>query len=70
MGFFRSLYYYAGMEYYGEKEKKEYEKQKIFKRMMLNQIKNRGIRNPSYITIDEFIKNPIKNFNINKFVKI
>ena len=70
MGFNRTMYYYAGWDYFGTREKEQYERQKILKRMMMNQIKNRGIRNPSYITIDEFITNPIKNYNINKFIKL
>jgi hypothetical protein len=70
MGFFRSLYYYAGIEYIGEKERNQYQKQKILKILMLNHIRQRGQRNPSYITLNDFICIPIKNFNINNFVKI
>ncbi len=70
MGFFRSFYYFTGMEYYGTREREQHEKQKIFKRMMLNQIKNRGRRQPSYLTLNEFIQIPITNYRIQKYIKL
>lgn len=70
MGFFRSFYYYAGIEYYGTREKEQYERQKILKKIMLNQIKNRGKRQPSFLTLNEFICLPIRNYKINKFIKL
>tara|TARA_R110001632_G_scaffold64833_1_gene153940 strand:- start:240 stop:452 length:213 start_codon:yes stop_codon:yes gene_type:complete len=70
MGFYRSFYYYIGVEYYGTREREQYEKQKIYKKMMLNQIRNRGVRQPSFLTLNEFICIPIRNYKINKFIKL
>jgi len=44
MGFWRTLYYFIGVEYIGTKEQKEIDRQKHLKFVMCNQIKESKLK--------------------------
>jgi hypothetical protein len=64
MGFWRTLYYLLDIEYIGEAEQKQIEKQKRQKYLMCEQIKNSKIKLKSKDTfIDKIINQSIKKKN-------
>jgi len=60
MGFYRLLYGAVGWEYNGTRERLQLSKQKAYKMLLNMEIRERGGRSPSYMTLDEFIKQPLK----------
>jgi len=64
MGFWRALYYILDIEYIGEAEQKQIEKQKRQKYLMCEQIKNSKIKLKSKDTfIEKIINQSIKKKN-------
>jgi predicted DNA-binding helix-hairpin-helix protein len=64
MGFWRTLYYYLDIEYIGETEQKQIEKQRRQKYLMCEQIKKSNIKLKSKDTfIDKIINQSIKKKN-------
>lgn len=64
MGFWRTLYYLLDIEYIGEAEQKQIDKQKRQKYLMCEQIKNSKIKLKSKDTfIDKIINQSIKKKN-------
>jgi hypothetical protein len=58
MGFYRALYGAAGWEYNGTRERLQLSKQKAYKMLLNIEIRERGDRAPSYMTLEEFIRQP------------
>ena len=58
MGFYRLLYTTVGWEYNGTRERLQLSKQKAYKMLLNMEIRERGDRAPSYMTLDEFIRQP------------
>ena len=58
MGFCRALYGAAGWEYNGTRERLQLSKQKAYKMLLNMEIRERGDRTPSYMTLEEFIRQP------------
>ena len=58
MGFYRALYGAVGWEYNGTRERLQLSKQKAYKMLLNIEIRERGDRSPSYMTLDEFIRRP------------
>ena len=58
MGVYRALYYAAGWEYTGTRERLQLSKQKAYKMLLNIEIRERGDRAPSYMTLEEFIRQP------------
>ena len=58
MGFYRALYCAAGWEYNGTRERLQLSKQKAYKILLNIEIRERGDRAPSYMTLEEFIRQP------------
>ena len=60
MGFLRTLYYLLDIEYIGELEQKQIEKQRRLKYLMCEQIKKSNIKLKPTNFIDKIIYNTIK----------
>ncbi len=61
MGFWRTLYYLLDIEYIGEQEQKEIEKQRRQKYLLCEQIKKSDIKlKPTTTFIDKILNNSIK----------
>jgi hypothetical protein len=58
MGFYRLFYEAVGWEYNGTRERLQLSKQKAYKMLLNIEISERGDRAPSYMTLDEFIRQP------------
>jgi len=63
MGFWRSLYYLLDIEYIGEAEQKQIEKQKRQKYLMCEQIKKSNMKLKHTSLIDKILNNSIKKKN-------
>ena len=66
MGVYRFLYGAVGWEYNGTRERLQLSKQKAYKMLLNMEILERGDREPSYMTLEEFIRQPTLKLRLNK----
>ena len=65
MGVYRFLYGAVGWEYNGTRERLQLSKQKAYKMLLNMEILERGDREPSYMTLEEFIRQPTLKLRLN-----